>query len=284
MIPYDQNQTDWSSRLAYPDGTKTPWHPDKWVIHYGGGPNTAGDPSGRTPTQQIAEEQRVLRSWQSWHIDGRGWQDIAYNYAIGQSGTRYRLRGENRCGATKGDYENDGIPENYEARAVVFILGGDQEPTPAAHAAFLSMWVVDPMPVIGHRDVYLEGTGGTSTACPGEHLYTWLQTIGDDDMETLRIGDTGWGVSRLQKALNGWIDIYSADKTPLVIDGEFGQATADRVTQFQDGSKLPARYQRGVVGGITWGWLMEFVADLVDEGYGRVEWEPTEYNARIIPL
>ncbi len=178
MVPFDRNQTDWGSRLIYPDGTKGPWNPDKWVVHYGGGRNTAGDIGGRTPTDQIAAEQKVLRSWQRWHIDGRGWQDIAYNYAIGQSGTIYRLRGENRAGATRGDYDQDGIPENHEARAVVFILGGDQVPSDAAYAAFRHMWVSDPMPVIGHRDVAISGTGGTATACPGEPLYTWIQTEG----------------------------------------------------------------------------------------------------------
>lgn len=178
MIPFDQNQTGWSSRLVYPDGDKLPWQPDKWVVHYGGGANEAGDPTGRTPTQQIAVEQHVLRSWQTWHIDGRGWQDIAYNYAVGQSGIRYRLRGENRAGATRGDHEPDGIPENHEARAVVFILGGDQQPTQAALAAFQSMWITDPLPVIGHRDVHLEGEGGTATACPGSYLTSWIQDHG----------------------------------------------------------------------------------------------------------
>ena len=178
MIPYDQNQTGWGSRLIYPDGVKQPWQPDKWVVHYGGGVNRAGVIGGRTPTEQIATEQSVLRSWQRWHIDGKGWQDIAYNYAIGQSGTIYRLRGENRAGATRGDFEPDGIPENHEARAVVFILGGTQKPTDAAYAAFRHIWATDPMPVIGHRDVAISGSGGTATACPGEHLTDWIATEG----------------------------------------------------------------------------------------------------------
>ncbi len=172
MIAFDQNQTEWGSRLIYPDGHMTPWNPERWVIHYGGGENEAGDKT------DIAAEQQVLRSWQSWHIDGRGWQDIAYNYAIGQTGTIYRLRGENRAAATRGDFEPDGIPENHEARAVVFILGGAQEPTPHALQAFQGMWATDPLPVIGHKDVAIQGEGGTPTACPGSYLYTWIHEHG----------------------------------------------------------------------------------------------------------
>ena len=103
---------------------------------------------------------------------------------------------------------------------------------------------------------------------------------GDEDMETLIEGDTGWGVNRLQTALNGWIELHSGDKTPLEVDGEFGPATTERVTQFQNGSKLPARYPRGDVGGITWGWLMEYVADKVDTENPYVL---VPFTAQIVP-
>ena len=176
MRTADIDQAEWGSRLEYPDGHMLPWAPDKWVIHYGGGPNEAGDPD--LLTGQLAAEAAVLRSWQRFHIDDRGWQDIAYNYAIGQSSKLYRLRGENRAGATRGDHDRDGIPENHEARAVVFILGGSQQPTESALDTFRSLWAADPMPVIGHRDVFLEGTGGTSTQCPGNWLAEWIDQKG----------------------------------------------------------------------------------------------------------
>lgn len=163
MIPFDRDQADWGSRFSYTDGNKLPWNVDKWVIHYGGGANPAGG------SKDEAKETAVLRGWQNWHVDGRGWQDIAYNYAIGQTGLVYRLRGENRAGATSGDYEGDGIPENHEARAVVFILGGTQAPTQEALDAFARIWRADPLPVIGHRDV-------KSTACPGDALYQYVQS------------------------------------------------------------------------------------------------------------
>lgn len=153
----------WGATIDYDTKTWRPWNPDKYVLHYGGDAvRGADDGPGR--------EQAVLRAWEHYHVNSKGWQGIAYNYAIGQSGTLYRLRGENRSGATSGDYEPDGIPENHEARAVVFILGGVQEPSEAALDTFRQMWAADPMPVIGHRQA-----STTGTLCPGTHLMRFIQ-------------------------------------------------------------------------------------------------------------
>ncbi len=185
MIPFDINQAGWNSRQTYDDGYRKPWWPDKWVVHYGGNALAAGS------MRSVTAETSALRSWQRYHMDSRGWLDIAYNYAIGQSGTIYRLRGENRAGATRGDFELDGIPENHEARSVVFILGGEQIPTEEALAAFEGMWAADPMTVIVHKDVHLRGSGGTNTQCPGSYLTEWVRNEGyrdgveDEDMAIL---------------------------------------------------------------------------------------------------
>ena len=162
MIPFDVDQAGWGSATRYANGTKQPWRVDKWVLHWGGGPN----PGGNLPANVLAEES-VLRAWQRYHMGTKGWEDIAYNYAIGQSGLIYRLRGENRAGATSGDLEPDGIPENHEARAVVFILGEGQEPTAAAYTAFQKMWITDPLRVTVHSD-------HKSTACPGDDVRAWV--------------------------------------------------------------------------------------------------------------
>lgn len=158
---------EWGSRIDYDSKNWTPWKPDKWVIHYGGGA-VSGANDGRV------REENVLQAWEWYHLS-KSWLGIAYNYAIGQSGTLYRLRGEQRSGATSGDVEPDGIPENHEARAVVFILGGTQEPSDAALGTFSDMWLEDPMPVIGHRNT-------TNTSCPGDALYDWITQEGYDNM------------------------------------------------------------------------------------------------------
>jgi hypothetical protein len=157
----------WGARVDYdrwaPDTTK-----DKWILHYGGGAVSGYD-------EGVDREMAVLRAWEYHHMRRRGWRGIAYNYAIGDSGTLYRLRGETAGGHTRGDYEPDGRPENIEGRAVVFILGGSQEPSLEALITFALMWGEDPMPVIGHTDVFLHGTGGTNTPCPGKYLHAWLK-------------------------------------------------------------------------------------------------------------
>ncbi|HEY9418130.1 MAG TPA: hypothetical protein VIQ30_25500, partial [Pseudonocardia sp.] len=35
----------------------------------------------------------ALRGWQDYHMDGRGWSDIAYQVAVDQAGRAWTLRG-----------------------------------------------------------------------------------------------------------------------------------------------------------------------------------------------
>jgi len=182
---------------------------DKIAVHYGGGPNTAGQFSGvfaeeagdmpprpkwhshpwlflrwRTSAEywsQIDKEEAVLRGWEAYHR-GKGWRGLAYSYGLGQSGTLYRNRGMNATGAHYGsdDIDHDGVSENREALAVVFILGAGQEPSKYALRTFRKFrrWaqkqemVADHLGVYGHQEI--ARSGGHSTACPGVPLMSWL--------------------------------------------------------------------------------------------------------------
>lgn len=179
-FPEAVSPSAWGAIVDYDSKNWTPWMPDKYVIHWGGDPVRSDAASGN-----VEGEKAQLRSWENFHINGRGWLGIAYNWAIGNSGTLYRLRGDNRAGATRGDYEFDGIPENHEAVAVVFIIGDGQSPSEAALATFQHIWHTEPLePVIGHRDVFEEGKGGTKTQCPGNELAAWI------DSESYKQGET----------------------------------------------------------------------------------------------
>jgi N-acetylmuramoyl-L-alanine amidase len=159
MIHFDFDQAGWGSRTQYNDGVKLPWNPDKVVVHWGGGGYAA---------EGIQAEMARLRSWQNFHIDDKGWQDIAYNFGIGQSGNVYRLRGMNRSGATSGDFEPDGIPENHEAIAAVWIGGAKSKPSGLALASMARLINESGMStVIGHQQV-------KSTACPGPD---WMRFV-----------------------------------------------------------------------------------------------------------
>ncbi len=173
MIRFDRNQHEWGSTTAYNDGTLRPFKLDKIVIHWGG--NT--DPDGPDDVASETEEAAILRSWQRFHMaPPREWTDIAYNYAVGNTGLSYRCRGLNRSGATSGDYDNDGIPENEEAIAFVWIGGTAGLPTVEAYATMgqLIRDVFDEygvVPVTVHSD-------HKATACPGDEWREWVDTEG----------------------------------------------------------------------------------------------------------
>lgn len=155
----------WGAVIDYdsPQFSVGVWKPDKWVVHYGG-----------ATAYQDRDEKAVLRSWERYHTQTKRWRGIAYNYAIGMSGTVYRLRGEKQAAATSGDQDKDGIPENHEARAVVFIMGGNTfEPTAEAKQAFRDLYQTlgGNFPVIVHSD-------STATQCPGPKLTAWVRSGG----------------------------------------------------------------------------------------------------------
>ena len=165
LVDYDQ--ADWGSTTRYADGDLTGlWVPDKAVVHWGGLTD---------PPRTIPGEMALLQSWQRYHINNKGWRDIAYNYGVGNSGSSYRLRGWNPSGATRGDFEGDGIKENNEAVAIVWLGGSRGVPTNAAFATMTRLIneahaVIDAPPlVIGHRDV--KG----NTTCPGAIWSQWIK-------------------------------------------------------------------------------------------------------------
>ncbi len=170
-ITVDYDQAGWRSTKIYGDGALSGlWVPDKVVVHWGG---------ATVPPITKFGERRLLRGWQRFHIDSRGWRDIAYNYAVGNSGTTYRLRGWNPSGATSGDFEGDGIPENNEAVACVWLGGSGGRISDKAYAAMgglvrdvLTVIDLEPDVVIGHRDV--KG----ATTCPGNGWITWIRAEG----------------------------------------------------------------------------------------------------------
>lgn len=182
IVPFDVDQSGWGSMKVYPDGNLDP----DWIaLHWGGS------------TSQIvgtAEEEARLRSWQRYHIQSRGWRDIAYNYAVGDSGTIYRCRGLNPGGhtSTRDDIDPNGVPYNVSSIGVVWIGGANANGGTPSAAAFASIAkIIDStgLPVKGHRTIKVEG--GSWTACPGDEILRWIDNYvpgeGDDEMEALRL-------------------------------------------------------------------------------------------------
>jgi len=72
----------------------------------------------------------AIRGWQNYHMDGRGWSDIAYQVAVDQVGRKYTLRGINIKSGANGN--ND---VNTRFGAALLVLGPGEEPSAAMMAA-----------------------------------------------------------------------------------------------------------------------------------------------------
>lgn len=163
---------------------------DGWAVHW---------PGSRTSTfanPTMAETIARLLSWERFHTDpppdGKGWRGLAYDYAIDLAGRAFRIRGTGQSGATSGDYDEDGVPNNRETDAVLLVLGASDVPSDDMLATFAAL--VDQLGgprgyIIGHRQAR-----GTVTPCPGDlamrHVVTpaqhWRQftDLHGDDMPT----------------------------------------------------------------------------------------------------
>lgn len=125
------------------------------TVHHSGD----GQPASTGPVR--------FRSWQSWHMDGQGWGDLAYHFIVGRDGTVYEGRSPLYAGDTATSYDPHGH--------LLVVLEGDfnlEEPTAAQVDSVVevlawgaSTYNVSPTTIGGHRDHAPE------INCPGEALY-----------------------------------------------------------------------------------------------------------------
>ena len=147
MVPRE----GWGARPAE-TGRMTPHTVSRLTVHHAG-------------TQQSTTGPPRYRGWQSWHMDGQDWPDLAYHVIIGVDGTVYEGRDPAYRGDTGTSYDTTGH--------FLVVVEGDFEvdlPTPAqldSLAAVLA-WAAErfgasPGTISGHRD-------HAATLCPGRHL------------------------------------------------------------------------------------------------------------------
>lgn len=109
----------------------------------------------------------IVRGFQDFHIDGRGWSDIAYNAVACPHGYVFEGRGRGRRSAANGDAES-----NSASYAICFMGGEGDAFTDGARDAIndAAEWLVaDPARRWGvHRD-------WVSTACPGDEITAWVR-------------------------------------------------------------------------------------------------------------
>lgn len=107
---------------------------------------------------------RALRGWQDFHMDGRGWSDIAYQVAVDQWGRVWTLRGLTAQSGANGDQD-----VNRRYAAVLLLLVEGETPS-AAMVDAVRLVVADLRRLYPHAR-RLVGHGqirpGGGTECPG---------------------------------------------------------------------------------------------------------------------
>lgn len=150
------------------------------VIHH-----TATQTDWNTTSQ--ANSEALVRAHQNFHMDGRGWCDLGYNFLVDKLGNRF----EGREGSinSKPRPAQDGINSNSIGVSLMGYLHSPHNQSPPAamrDAAYdIIAWKVeDPFDgygsgpygsyssigfLAGHRDV-------SATACPGDLMYSYIGT------------------------------------------------------------------------------------------------------------
>lgn len=128
-----------------------------------------------SPNQPPAMERSRLLGIRRYHMEERGWGDLAYHYLIGPSGRIYQGREWRFQGDSGTRYDLDG-------RLLVCLIGSFTETMPqeAAMKSLLSLVAgklhehkLKPEAVTTHRLV-------AATDCPGERMQEWFEKEGRD--------------------------------------------------------------------------------------------------------
>ncbi|GAA0959175.1 hypothetical protein GCM10009554_72470 [Kribbella koreensis] len=99
-----------------------------------------------TPIHSQASVASALRGWQAFHMDDRGWSDIAYQVAVDQSGRAWTLRGLREQSGANGD-----VAVNQQYGAILLVLVTGEQPTAAMKATTRAV-------VADFRRLYPRGT------------------------------------------------------------------------------------------------------------------------------
>ncbi|MFD7281775.1 N-acetylmuramoyl-L-alanine amidase [Streptomyces sp. NPDC059862] len=183
-----------------------------FTVHYSAGP----------PTQTVKQIQ-------NFHMDGRGWPDIGYNFLVDRQGWIYEGVGWNHRGSHAVNYNTTHIG--------VCFIGSDGDATAAAKSSIRSLYY-KASELCGRtlNATYHSGLPGASTACPGNDLRNWV--LGGMDGEDIPIvvtpGTGSGGRSDIRSVVSQQWAVNLLGYTPrLVEDGVFGALTLAGVKWLQ---------------------------------------------------
>lgn len=229
-------------------------------VHYADAPAVVGS---------MDAEAAMVRSIQSFHMDGRGWCDIGYHRLVAMDGSLFEGRPLEEVGA-------ETMGHNADSVGYCFLTDGPV--TEQAWTAFLSQLRQD-QDAIGHPLEVRPHSADVATSCPGDALRARISALAAPSahpppapapstpptppapapadwteeaimaLPTLTPGATGDVVRNAQALL--------ATHAPLAVDGVFGPDTAAKVRDFQTVEGLAVD---GVIGQETWTKLVTFGA------------------------
>jgi len=184
-------RSEWRPRpAAYTTKLRTPV--SQFFIHHG----ADSGPKGAEEATEEAEHE-YLRGTQAFHMDTRGFSDIAYSFGIMASGRIYEARGWDRVGGHTFNHNSISLAAefagNYHPNVPGVVTRMPTEIAIDAARFLISEGVrlgklTPDAAILGHRDVGAQGGG---TACPGDNLYARLADIREpftgeeDDLGTL---------------------------------------------------------------------------------------------------
>jgi peptidoglycan hydrolase-like protein with peptidoglycan-binding domain len=209
----------------------------------------------------------MVRGVQNFHMDGRGWSDIAYNFVICPHGVVFEGRGLNVINAANGT--NTG---NRVSHGIMWLAGEDNAFPESEKSGFRDCvrYVADhtdaPDGAIGHRVWH-------STQCPGDERFAWINAgmpvrggaaptppppPSQPGQPILKLESRGDAVVRVQTIIR---DHAGGD---ITVDGIFGPHTEKRVKDVQS---LFGLQVDGIVGPNTWA-VLNYIAAIKPNPFG----------------
>lgn len=172
-----------------------------FAIHWPGDSGTSISFPTLTQTCQRLEGERRFHT--NPEPSGRGWLDIAYNFAVDQAGRVFELRGMSCWSAANGNPD-----VNSKWLAMTALINAGDTPTPELIQAIKDWRKEKFLPsypsataVVGHRNL-------NQTNCPGDKLYSLVQsgifTKGVSAMATLDKEDYDNIASAILAKLANW--------------------------------------------------------------------------------
>ena len=196
--------------------------------------NTMTSEEGIFVHHSAGPKSQTPRQIQNYHMDSRGWSDVAYSWLVDDNGTIYEGRGWGIAGGhTRG--------WNFRSHAVCYI--GNTELYRPSEAALRGIKTVIDEHAKRYHGFVSPHRRVSSTACPGRELVNWLNagmpltgvptTPTPPPSEgwhrpkpTLRYGSRGAEVWHLQASLRIW-------DPAIGVDGIFGPGTERTLKNFQ---------------------------------------------------